>query len=183
MQDYVCLREGDPPCRWQAQANGLRARMTREEMQQDNAKNLNRPPTYAILSQPPNNKQGSAHLTLSFRAGPIRMGRAKNLPVGGKDAGVCCQYEEDFSACGEILPAVGRRKRTPCGAQDDGAGDGSMCLSAQIRPSPPILRSAFCIQPFSSLFPASRIIRAWPRHTFHKKGALPWHLRRSKTGR
>ena len=82
------------------------------------------------------------------------MGRAKNLPVGGKDVGGYaasvgvhyrprggdppCRWRAQANAglrmtalgnaicvCWpvrlreEILPAVGRRKRTPCGAQDD----------------------------------------------------------------
>ena len=80
---------------------------------------------------PPSNKQESTHPSLSFRAGPIRMGRAKNLPVGGNDAGyadkrcrIMCALE------GEILPAVGRRERTACGRQDDSIGGCNMCLLA-----------------------------------------------------
>ncbi len=81
------------------------------------------PPHCMSFITPPNSKQGSAHQTLSFRAGPIRMGRAKNLPVGGNGAGVRRQCEEPLFACGgEILPAIGRRKRTACGRRDDTRG-------------------------------------------------------------
>ena len=70
-----------------------------------------RPPNTVIQSRPSNSKQGSAHQPLSFRAGPIRMGRAKNLPVGGKSAGV---HNLCLLAC---APVGG--DPSPCGAQDD----------------------------------------------------------------
>ena len=57
------------------------------------------------------------------------MGRAKNLPVGGKDVGVCRQGCESLPALeGEILPAVGRRKERR--AQDDTRGGYYVCLLA-----------------------------------------------------
>ena len=117
------------------------------------------------------NRQEPTHPTLSFRAGPIRMGRAKNLPVGGNGARVrrlcllvCAPAGGDPSACGrqddsdrgmpvcvcwrlrlrgEILPAVGRRKRTACGRQDDTRKAGRIALKDlnQARQhGPPIFR-------------------------------------------
>ena len=58
------------------------------------------------------NRQGLTHPTLSFRAGPIRMGRAKNLPVGGKGAGVRRQ-------CRCPLPPARGRSSLPL----EGAGE------------------------------------------------------------
>ncbi len=120
----VRLRGGDSPCLWQAQANAGRQDDTRRE-DRIALKGLNRPPLYVIhhatkqqtkisppntviQSRPPNSKQGSTHQTLSFRAGPIRMGRAKNLPVGGKGAGV-------RHLCLLAFPPAG--KSSPCGVK------------------------------------------------------------------
>ena len=82
-----------------------------------------RPPNTVIQSQPSNSKQGSAHQPLSFRAGPIRMGRAKNLPVGGNVAGIRRLRLECTAACGgrSSLPLAGASE-PPAGVRMTHAG-------------------------------------------------------------
>ena len=69
------------------------------------------------------NKQGSPHQALSFRAGPIRMGRAKNLPVGGKGAGMRRMWLETLPVCGgrSSLPLAGASE-PPAGVRMTHAG-------------------------------------------------------------
>ena len=119
---------GDPsPCGIQDDTRGAN-RMTLKDLNQARQQD---PPHRMSFITLPNNRQKFTHQPLSFRAGPIRMGRAKNLPVGGNGVGVCSQCYESLPAFeGEILPAVGRRKRTACGRQDDNIGDVYMCLLA-----------------------------------------------------
>ena len=119
---------GDPsPCGVQDDTRGA-GRVTLKDLNQARQQDPPRRMSFITL---PNNRQKFTHPTLSFRAGPIRMGRAKNLPVGGKGAGVCSQCYESLPAFeGEILPAVGRRKRTACGRQDDSVRECYMCLLA-----------------------------------------------------
>ena len=138
------------------------------------------------------------------------MGRAKNLPVGGKDAGVRRQCRrplppargrsslplagaserraQDDSvrecymcllACppaGEILPAVGGRKRTACGRQDDARragrdntrGVGRMVLKDLNRPP------AVC---YSSRYPTTN--KDHPAKRCHSEPApYGWAVRR-----
>ena len=44
-----------------------------------------------------------------------------------------------FPPAGEILPAVGRRKRTPCGAQDDTRRAGQENAKSMNRPPPYVI--------------------------------------------
>ena len=82
------------------------------------------PPPYVIQSRP-------------YTDGP-----REESPCGRK----CCMdtppaFEVRCRLRGEILPAVGRRKRTACGHQDDTRGAGRIALNYLNRPPPYVIQS------------------------------------------
>ena len=61
---------------------------------------------------------------------------------------------------GEILPAVGRRKRTPCGVQDDTRRAGRITLKYLNRPPPYVIHPA--TQQQTRIHPPNAVIQSRP---------------------
>ena len=110
----VCAPAGGDPsaCGRQDDTHGAN-RMTLKDLNQARQQDPLRHMSFITL---PNNRQKFTHPALSFRAGPIRMGGAKNLPVGGKGAGVCRRC---LLAC---PPSRGRSSLPLAGASEPPAG-------------------------------------------------------------